>query len=185
MNGSLNTFSKETNVDTDNRLICYDILDLGKQLLPIGMLVVLDSILNRITANRAKGRNTFIFIDEIYLLFQQEYSANFLFTLWKRVRKYGAYCTGITQNVEDMLQSHTARTMLANSELIIMLNQAATDRAELAKLLNMSDFLMGYITNANAGEGVIKVGSSLVPFSNKFPKDTKLYKLMTTKLEEQ
>lgn len=185
VNGSLNTFSKETNVDTDNRLICYDILDLGKQLLPIGMLVVLDSILNRITANRAKGRNTFIFIDEIYLLFQQEYSANFLFTLWKRVRKYGAYCTGITQNVEDMLQSHTARTMLANSELIIMLNQAATDRAELAKLLNMSDFLMGYITNANAGEGVIKVGSSLVPFSNKFPKDTKLYKLMTTKLEEQ
>ena len=185
VNGSLNTFSKETNVDTDNRLICYDILDLGKQLLPIGMLVVLDSILNRITANRAKGRNTFIFIDEIYLLFQQEYSANFLFTLWKRVRKYGAYCTGITQNVEDMLQSHTARTMLANSELIIMLNQAATDRAELAKLLNMSDFLMGYITKANAGEGVIKVGSSLVPFSNKFPKDTKLYKLMTTKLEEQ
>lgn len=99
-NGSLNTFAKRTNVDTDNRLICYDILDLGKQLMPIGMLVVLDSILNRITANRAKGKNTFIFIDEIYLLFQHEYSANFLFTLWKRVRKYGAYATGITQNVD-------------------------------------------------------------------------------------
>lgn len=97
--GSLNTFAKHTNVDTNNRLICYDILDLGKQLMPIGMLVVLDSILNRITQNRAKGRNTFIFIDEIYLLFQHEYSANFLFTLWKRVRKYGAYATGITQNV--------------------------------------------------------------------------------------
>ena len=109
--GSLNTFAKHTNVDTHSRLICYDILDLGKQLQPIGMLVVLDSILNRITMNRAKGRNTFIFIDEIYLLFQHEYSANFLFTLWKRVRKYGAYCTGITQNVDDLLQSHTARTM--------------------------------------------------------------------------
>lgn len=181
VNGSLNTFAKTTNVDTDNRLICYDILDLGKQLLPIGMLVVLDSILNRITENRAKGRNTFIFIDEIYLLFQHEYSANFLFTLWKRVRKYGAYCTGITQNVEDMLQSHTARTMLANSELIIMLNQASTDRIELAKLLNISELQMSYITNVNAGEGLIKIGSSLIPFANKFPKNTKLYKLMTTK----
>ena len=118
--GSLNTFAKPTNVDTDNRLICYDILDLGKQLMPIGMLVVLDSILNRITQNRAKGKQTFIFIDEIYLLFQHEYSANFLFTLWKRVRKYGAYATGITQNVDDLLQSHTARTMLANSEFLIM-----------------------------------------------------------------
>lgn len=181
VNGSLNTFAKTTNVDTDNRLICYDILDLGKQLLPIGMLVVLDSILNRITENRAKGRNTFIFIDEIYLLFQHEYSANFLFTLWKRVRKYGAYCTGITQNVEDMLQSHTARTMLANSELIIMLNQASTDRIELAKLLNISELQMSYITNVNAGEGLIKIESSLIPFANKFPKNTKLYKLMTTK----
>ncbi len=181
VNGSLNTFAKSTNVDTHNRLVCYDILDLGKQLLPIGMLVVLDSILNRITMNRSKGRNTFIFIDEIYLLFQYEYSANFLFTLWKRVRKYGAYCTGITQNVEDMLQSHTARTMLANSELIIMLNQASTDRVELAKLLNISDLQMSYITNVNAGEGLIKIGSSLIPFINKFPQDAELYKLMTTK----
>lgn len=182
VNGSLNTFAKSTNVDTDNRLICYDILDLGKQLLPIGMLVVLDSILNRITKNRAKGRNTFIFIDEIYLLFQYEYSANFLFTLWKRVRKYGAYCTGITQNVEDMLQSHIARTMLANSELIIMLNQASTDRIELSKLLNISELQMSYITNVNVGEGLIKIGNALIPFSNKFPKNTELYKLMTTKL---
>ena len=179
--GSLNTFAKNTNVDTNSRIICYDILDLGKQLLPIGMLVVLDSILNRITANRAKGRNTYIFIDEIYLLFQHEYSANFLFTLWKRVRKYGAYCTGITQNVDDLLQSHTARTMLANSEFIVMLNQAATDRTELAKLLSISDTQMSYITNVGAGQGLLKVGSSLVPFINKFPTDTKLYKLMTTK----
>ena len=182
--GSLNTFAKHTNVDTHSRLICYDILDLGKQLQPIGMLVVLDSILNRITQNRAKGRNTFIFIDEIYLLFQHEYSANFLFTLWKRVRKYGAYCTGITQNVDDLLQSHTARTMLANSEFIIMLNQASTDRLELAKLLNISDLQMSYITNVGAGQGLLKVGSSLVPFVNKFPRNTELYRLMTTKFGE-
>lgn len=180
-NGSLNTFAMNTNVNTSSGLICYDILDLGKQLLPLGMLVVLDSILNRITANRTKGKNTYIFIDEIYLLFQYEYSANFLFTLWKRVRKYGAFATGITQNVEDLLQSHTARTMLANSEFIIMLNQASTDRAELAKLLNISDLQMSYITNVGAGEGLIKVGSALVPFANRFPKNTELYKLMTTR----
>lgn len=182
--GSLNTFAKTSNVDTDNRLICYDILDLGKQLLPIGMLVVLDSILNRITENRLKGRNTFIFIDEIYLLFQYEYSANFLFTLWKRVRKYGAFATGITQNVEDLLQSHTARTMLSNSEFIIMLNQSSTDRLELANLLNISQTQLSYITNVDAGQGLIKIGSNLVPFVNKFPKNTKLYKLMTTKPNE-
>ena len=180
-NGSLNTFAMNTNVNTSSSLISYDILDLGKQLLPLGMLVVLDSILNRITANRTKGKNTYIFIDEIYLLFQYEYSANFLFTLWKRVRKYGAFATGITQNVEDLLQSHTARTMLANSEFIIMLNQASTDRVELAKLLNISDLQMSYITNVGAGEGLIKVGSALVPFSNRFPKNTELYKLMTTR----
>ena len=180
-NGSLNTFALNTNVDTSNKLICYDILDLGKQLLPIGMLVVLDNILNRITANRTKGKNTYIFIDEIYLLFQYEYSANFLFTLWKRVRKYGAYATGITQNVEDLLQSHTARTMLANSEFIIMLNQAYIDRLELGKLLNISDQQMSFITNVGAGEGLMKVGSSIVAFVNRYPKNTELYTLMTTK----
>jgi len=179
--GSLNTFARPTNVNVHNRLICYDILDLGKQLLPIGMLVVLDNILNRITQNRAKGKNTFIFIDEIYLLFQHEYSANFLFTLWKRVRKYGAFCTGITQNVDDLLQSHTARTMLANSEFIVMLNQASTDRIELAELLNISDLQMSYITNTDAGNGLMKVGSSLVPFTDNFPRNTSLYRLMTTK----
>ena len=179
--GSLNTFAKESNVNTENRLICYDILDLGEQLKAIGMLVILDNILNRITANRKKGKETFIFIDEIYLLFMHEYSAQFLFKLWKRVRKYGAFCTGITQNVDDLLQSHTARTMLSNSEFIIMLNQASTDRVELAKLLNISDLQLSYITNVEAGYGLLKVGSSLIPFVNRFPQNTKLYELMTTK----
>ena len=182
--GSLNTFAKETNVNTENRLICYDILELGEQLRAIGMLVILDSILNRITRNRRTGKETYIFIDEIYLLFMHEYSAQFLFKLWKRVRKYGAYCTGITQNVDDLLQSHTARTMLSNSEFIIMLNQAATDRIELAKLLNISDLQLSYITNVGAGCGLIKIGSDLVPFENRFPKNTELYRLMTTKPSE-
>lgn len=183
--GSLNTFAKQTNVDTGNRLICYDILELGEQLRAIGMLVILDSIINRITANRMRGKETFIVIDEIYLLFMHEYSAQFLFKLWKRVRKYGAFCTGVTQNVDDLLQSHTARTMLSNSEFIVMLNQAATDRVELAKLLNISDLQLSYITNVDAGHGLIKVGSSLVPFANRFPRNTKLYRLMSTKPGEE
>ena len=179
--GSLNTFAQQTNVDVNNRIICYDIKELGKQLKTIGMLVVLDSIFNRITKNRELGRNTYIYIDEIYILFANEYSANFLFELWKRVRKYGAMCTGITQNISDLLVSHTACTMLANSEFLIMLNQAATDRQELAKLLNISDTQLSYITNSDAGQGLLKVGGSLVPFGDKFPKSTKLYKLMSTR----
>ena len=184
VDGSLDTFAKATNVDTKNRFLCYDIHDLGKQMMPIGMLVVLDSILNRITANRAKGRNTYVFLDEIYLLFKHEYSADFLFTLWKRVRKYGAFITGITQNVEDLLCSHTARIMLANSELVVMLNQAATDREKLAELMGISELQMSYITNAEAGHGLVKIGGALVPFVNHLPKDTELYRLMTTKFKE-
>ena len=183
--GSLNTFAQQTNVDTDKRLICYDIMELGEQLRPIGMLVILDNILNRITANRRKGRQTFVYVDEIYLLFQYEYSAQFLFKLWKRVRKYGAFCTGITQDVEDLLQSHIARTMLSNSEFVLMLNQAATNREELARLLNISDTQLSYITNVDAGHGLLKIGSSLIPFENSFPCDTKLYHLMTTKLSDK
>ena len=182
--GSLNTFAKPTNVDTGARILCYDIRDLGRQLLPVGMLVVLDSIFNRILRNRAQGRSTWVYIDEIYLLFQHEYSANFLFTLWKRVRKYRACCTGITQNVDDLLQSHTARTMLANSEFLVMLNQAATDRAELARLLNISDNQLSYITNVEPGRGLIKCGSAIVPFQDDFPRHTRLYQLMTTKASD-
>ena len=183
--GSLNTFAKPSNVDTNSRILCYDIRNLGKQLLPVGMLVVLDSVFNRVIRNRQLGRNTWVYVDEIYLLFQHEYSANFLFTLWKRVRKYGACCTGLTQNVDDLLQSHTARTMLANSEFLVMLNQAATDRAELAQLLNISDNQLSYITNVDSGRGLIKCGSTIVPFMNTFPKNTRLYKLMSTKFMEQ
>jgi len=182
--GSLNTFAKPSNADTNARILCYDIRDLGKQLQPVGMLVVLDSIFNRVIRNRRKGKNTWIYIDEIYLLFQHEYSANFLFTLWKRVRKYGACATGLTQNISDLLQSHTARTMLANSEFLVMLNQAGTDRVELARLLHISDNQLSYITDVDFGRGLIKCGSAIVPFMDNFPKHTRLYKLMTTKPSE-
>lgn len=183
--GSLNTFARPTNVDVDNRFIVYDIKDLGRQLKTVGMLVVLDAIFNRITRNNNQGKNTWLVIDEIYLLFANEYSANFLFEMWKRVRKYGAFCTGITQNVEDLLQSHTARTMLSNSEFLLMLNQAGSDRLELAKLLNISDTQLSYITNAEAGKGLLKCAGSIVPFEDKFPVQTKLYSLMTTKPDER
>ena len=145
-----------------------------------GAMLSSGSLVDWIIRNRQQGRNTWIYIDEIYLLFQHEYSANFLFTLWKRVRKYRACCTGITQNVDDLLQSHTARTMLANSEFLVMLNQAATDRTELARLLNISDNQLSYITNVDSGRGLIKCGSAIVPFMDNFPKN-RLYKLMTTK----
>ena len=183
--GSLNVFAKQSNVNTKSRFICYDIHELGKQLMPIGMLVVLDSILNRITENRAKGRKTYIFIDEIYVLFRHEYSENFLFNMWKKVRKYNAYIVGITQNVEDLLISHTARTMLANSELVIMLNQAATDRDQLAELMGISEQQTSYITNVEAGHGLAKIGGALVPFVNNFSKDTQLYRLMSTNPNER
>lgn len=181
--GSLNTFAKQSNVNVDNPFICYDISELGKQLMPIGMLVVLDSIYNRVMQNREKGKTTWIIIDEIHQLFAHEYSANFLYMLWKQMRKFSGYCTGITQNVEDLLQSYTARTMLSNSEFIIMLNQAATDRIELARLLNISELQLSYITNAEAGSGLLRYGSSLVPFKNQYPHNS-LYKLMSTKPNE-
>lgn len=182
--GSLNTFAQQTNVDTQNRLICYDIHELGNDLMTVGMLVVLDNIMNRIAQNREDGKKTFIFIDEIYLLFQHQYSSAFLYRLWKRIRKYGGSCTGLTQNVEDVLQSQQARALIANSEFLVMLNQSSTDRPVLAKLLNIPDSQLSYITGAKPGHGLLKVGSALIPFANDFPKDTMLYRLMTTNQDE-
>lgn len=180
-NGSLNVFSHETNVDTNSRIISYDIYKLGKQLKTMGLLVITDAMLNRVSDNYKKGKRTHIFIDEIHVLFENEYSATFFNSAWRQFRKRNAYPTAITQNVEYLLSSVDASTMLSNSEFIVMLNQAASDRQELGRLLNISDEQMSYITNAEAGCGLIKYGSSLVPFVNRFPKNTKLYKLMTTK----
>lgn len=179
--GSLNTFSQQTSVDINNRLICYDILDLSEQLRSIGMLIVFDNILNRIARNRAAGRKTLVFIDEIYLLFMHKFSANYLYELWKRGRKYGAFFTGITQNVDDLLQSHTARTMLANSESVVMLNQFATDREALAELFRLSTEEQAHITNAPFGHGLLRFGENLSPFELRFPSGSALYQLMSTK----
>ena len=182
--GSLNLFAHPTNINMANRIMCFDILDLGSQLKTIGMLVMLDYILNRVTSNRKKRRYTHIFIDEIHLFFGNEYSATFLSGAWKRFRKYYASATAITQNVEECLRSETARLMLANSEFLAMLNQSATDRAELATLLHISDAQLSHITDPAPGHGLIRVGSSIVPFVNEFPRDTALYRLMTTKPDE-
>lgn len=182
--GTLSVFSHHTNVDIDKRLVVYDIRDLGKQLRTMGMLIVLDQIWNRITQNRALGKRTWIYIDEIQLLFQNEYSANYFFELWSRARKWGAIPTGITQNVETLLLSDLARRMLSNSDFIMMLNQATSDRMELAGLLNISNKQLSYVTNTEAGHGLLFAGKSIIPFIDKFPMDTKLYKMMTTKIEE-
>ena len=182
--GTLNTFARHTNVDTQARIIAYDIRELGEQLMPLGMLVTLDAIYNRVIQNWKKGRRTWIFCDEFYILFRYEYSANFFYKLWKRIRKYNGLVTGLTQNVDELLRSDTARLMLANSEFLVMLNQSATDRAELAKLLNISDNQLGYVTNVPAGCGLIRCAGNIVPFTNTFPKNTKLYGLMTTKPDE-
>ena len=181
--GNLNVFAHKTNVNTTNRVVCYDIKDLGKQLKTLGMLIVLDYVWNRITENRAKGKRTWIYMDEVYLLFANEYSANFLFELYKRARKWGGVPTGITQNVEDLLKSETARSMLSNTDFVMMLNQATSDRVQLARLLNISDNLLAYVTNSDSGQGLICCGGSVIPFRDKFPHN-ELYDLMTTRLSE-
>ena len=179
--GSLDVFGHEGTVDLNRRILVFDIHDLGEQLKPTGLLVITDTILNRVTLNWRKGKRTHVFIDEFHVVFENEYSGAFFTSAWRQFRKRNAYPTAITQNVEYLLDSVQASTMLSNSECIIMLNQAASDREKLARLLNISNEQMSYVTNANAGCGLIKYGSALVPFVNKFPKDTRLYKLMTTK----
>ena len=163
INGSLNTFAQPTNVNTKSRIIAYDIRELGEQLMPLGMLVTLDSIFNRVIQNWKKGKTTWIFADEFYLLFRYQYSADFFYRLYKRIRKYSGFVTGLTQNVEELLKSDTARLMLANSEFLILLNQATTDREELASLLNISDNQLSYITNVGAGHGLIRCSGNIVP----------------------
>ena len=179
--GTLNTFAKYTNVDTQARIIDYDIRELGEQLMPLGMLVTLDAIYNRVIQNQKRGKRTWIVADEFYILFRYEFSANFFYKLWKRIRKYNGLITGLTQNVDELLRSDTARLMLANSEFLILLNQSATDREELAKLLHISDTQLGYITDVPAGCGLIRCGGQLVPFTNAFPANTDLYRLMSTR----
>ena len=179
--GSLDIFGHGSNIDLDKRVVVFNIHDLGEQLKSTGLLVITDTMLNRVTLNWQKGKRTHVFIDEFHVVFESEQGAGFFNSAWRQFRKRNAYPTAITQNVEYLLDSVQASTMLSNSEFIIMLNQAASDREKLSKLLNISNEQMSYVTNADAGCGLIRYGSALVPFVNRFPKDTKLYDLMTTR----
>lgn len=183
--GSLSAFAHSTNVEVNSRLIAYDVRDLGKELRTLGMLVVLDQIWNRVTRNRDLRKHTYIYIDEIQLLFSNEHCSTFFFELWSRARKYGAVPTGITQNVQTLLRSDDARRMLSNSEFVIALNQSSDDRDDLARILNISEEQCRNLTTSEAGQGLICAGGAIIPFVNRIPHDTELYKLITTKLEEQ
>jgi type IV secretory pathway VirB4 component len=180
-NGSLNVFAHPTNVNTQNRMVVYDIRDLGNQLKPMGLLVITDAMINRVAENWSKGKRTHLFIDEFHVVFQNEYSSNFFNSAWRQFRKRNACPTGITQNVEYLLDSVTARTMLSNSEFIVMNNQAASDRVELAKLLNISNEQLSHVDNADAGCGLMRIGNAMVPFENKLNTQSEMYRLMTTR----
>lgn len=179
--GSLSVFSSETNVDITKRLVVYDIKDLGKQLKTMGMLIVLDQVWNRITTNRERGVRTWLYIDEMQLLFTNEYSENYFFELWSRARKWGAIPTGITQNVETLLLSDLARRMLSNSDFVMMLNQAKSDRSQLVRLFDISEEQEKFVVNSPEGYGMMVFGDTTLPFYDHFPKDTQLYKMMSTK----
>ena len=184
VHGSLNVFNHRTNVDVSNRFVCYDIKELGKQLKKLGMLVVQDQVWNRVTVNRAQHKATRYYMDEFHLLLKEEQTAAYSVEIWKRFRKWGGIPTGITQNVKDLLASREVENIFENSDFIYLLNQASGDRKILSEALNISPGQQNYITNSNAGEGLIFYGSTIVPFKDDFPKDTQLYRIMTTKPEE-
>lgn len=185
VNGSLNIFNHQTNVDIENRFIVYGIRDLGAELSPITMLVMMENIQNRIAQNAKKGKATWLYLDEFHVLLNREYSAKYLQQLWKKVRKQGGLCTGITQNVVDLLQNYVATTMLANSEFVALLKQANTDSSKLAEVIGVSDAQLRFVTNTFSGMGIIKCGSVVIPFDNTISKDTDLYKLYNTNIHEK
>lgn len=182
--GSLNLFNHRTNVDITNRLVCFDIKELGKQLKKLGMLVVQDQVWNRVTVNRAEKRSTRYYMDEFHLLLKEEQTAAYSVEIWKRFRKWGGIPTGITQNVKDLLSSREVENIFENSDFIYMLNQASGDRQILAKQLNISPHQLSYVTHSGEGEGLLFYGNVILPFTDKFPKDTELYSIMTTKPNE-
>jgi len=182
--GSLNVFNHRTNVDVNNRLVCYDIKELGKQLKKLGMLIVQDQVWGRVTANREAHKSTRYYIDEFHLLLKEEQTAAYSVEIWKRFRKWGGIPTGITQNVKDLLASQEIENIFENSDYIYMLNQAAGDREILAKKLGISQHQLSYVTQSGEGEGLLFYGNVILPFVDRFPKDLKLYSIMTTKPTE-
>ena len=181
--GSLNVFNHRSNVDLNRQLLCFDIKELGTQLKKIGMLVIQDQVWNKVSLNRG-SKSTRYYIDEFHLLLKDPQTASYSVEIWKRFRKWGGIPTGITQNVKDLLTSQEIENIFDNTDFVLMLNQASGDRDILAKKLKISPYQLNYITNSNAGEGLLFFGNTIVPFIDKFPKDTMLYKLMTTKPEE-
>ena len=184
VSGSLNVFNHRTNVNIQNRLVCFDIKELGKQLKKLGMLIVQDQVWGRVTANRAEGRSTRYYIDEVHLLLKEEQTAAYSVEIWKRFRKWGGIPTGITQNVKDLLSSREIENIFENSDFVYMLNQAGGDRQILAKQLNISPHQLSYVTHSGEGEGLLFYGNVILPFADRFPKDTELYRIMTTKPAE-
>jgi len=182
--GSLNVFNHRTNININNRIVSFDIKELGKQLKKIGMLIVQDAVWNRVTVNRNAQKSTRYFADEFHLLLKEEQTASYMVEIWKRFRKWGGIPTGITQNVKDLLASKEVENILENSDYIYMLNQAAGDRQILAQKLNISPHQLSYVTHSGEGEGLLFYGSTILPFVDRFPKDTLLYKLMTTRLSD-
>ena len=184
VNGSLKVFNHQTNVQLDNRIVCFDIKDLGKQLKKLGMLIVQDQVWNRVTINRFARKSTRYYVDEFHLLLKEEQTASYSVEIWKRFRKWGGIPTGITQNVKDLLASREIENIFENSDFIYMLNQASGDRQILAKQLNISPYQLSYVTNSGEGEGLLFYGNIIIPFKDRFDKSLKLYELMTTKLSE-
>lgn len=182
--GSLNVFNNRTNVDITNRIVCFDIRELGKQLKKPGMLIVQDQIWGRVTANRSGGKATRCYLDEFHLLLKEEQTAAYSIEIWKRFRKWGGVPTGITQNVKDLLSSREIENIFENSDFIYMLNQASGDRQILAKQLNISPHQLSYVTHSGEGEGLLFYGNIILPFADRFPKDLELYRIMTTKPNE-
>ena len=182
--GSLNLFNHRTNVNVNNRIVCYDIKELGKQMKKLGMLVIQDQVWGRVTANRTAGKSTRYYADEFHLLLKEEQTAAYSVEIWKRFRKWGGIPTGLTQNVKDLLSSREVENIFENSDMIIMLNQAAGDRQILAKQLNISPHQLSYVTHSGEGEGLLFFGNVILPFVDRFPTDLELYRIMTTKLGE-
>lgn len=184
ISGSLNIFNHHTNVDVDNRFIVYGIRDLGSDLASVAMLSMMENISGRIAKNAAKGRATWLYIDEFHVLLDKEYSAKYLQGLWKKVRKQGGLCTGITQNVTDLLNSYTATTMLSNSEFVVLLRQSPTDLGKMTEVINVSKSELEYAINSEKGKGLLKHGTVVVPFDNQIDKDSMLYQMYNTNLHE-
>ncbi len=182
--GSLNVFNHQTNVDIHSRVVAYDIKELGKQLKKIGMLIVQDQVWNRVTVNREAHKSTRYYIDEMHLLLKEEQTASYTIEIWKRFRKWGGMPTGVTQNVKDLLSSREVENIFENSDYIYMLNQASGDRQILAKQLNISPHQLSYVTHSGEGEGLLFYGNIILPFVDRFPKDTELYRVLTTKPQE-